>query len=154
MVWNEPRSAGALAREGLVGLWSARGGGLYGLGYVVSFVILELRTVVGEFEGSHSLMSFIGQELLAYLLRVGFMSFVNAGLAFVWPAFVLQLFGGWGILLLLAGYFAFERGLRPTAEARFPELRRRPRRRRKGPQPDAVEEDAGSRVDLGDGGRG
>lgn len=126
MVWKDPRSFGALVRQGLLGLWRARGGGLYGLGYVVTFLVLEIQVVIGEFEGSEGLLAFLGDQLLEYVLRLGVMSFVNALLAFLWPLLVLERLGVWGLLLLPAAYFTFERWLRPRIEARFPELRRAP----------------------------
>lgn len=124
MVWDDPRSLGGLIRGALVDLWRARGGGLFGLGYVVTFVSLEVRLVVTEFAGSDSVLSFIESELLEYLLRLGIMSFVNVLLALLWPVLLLDRLGAWGLLLLPAAYFAFERWLRPEVEARFPELRR------------------------------
>jgi len=124
MVWNNPRSIGELSRQGLLGLWRARGGGFYGLGYVVTFVVLEVRLVAGEFGSSDSLMAFLSDQLLEYLLRLGFMSFLNVALAFLWPLFVMQYLHGWGLLLLVIGYFGFERWLRPLVESSLPELRR------------------------------
>lgn len=131
MIWNEPRSAGGLIRDAVLGIWSARGGGFYGLGYLITFVSLEARTAVGEFVSSDTLMSFVGQELLGYLLRFGLMSFVNAAVAFLWPLIVLDWLGGWGLLVLAAGYVAFERWLRPLVESTFPEIERSRRERRR-----------------------
>lgn len=124
MVWHDPRSLGTLIRQGLLGLWRARGGGLYGLGYVVAFVLLEVKVVVGEFAGSEGVIAFLGDQLLEYLLRLGLMSFVNVVLAFLWPLLLLERLGVWGLLLLPAAYLLFERWLRPRVEAAFPELRR------------------------------
>jgi hypothetical protein len=137
MLWHDPRSAGGLLREGLLGIWRARGGGFYGLGYVATFVALEVRLVVGELESSDSLLSFLSDQLLEYLLRLGFMSFVNVLLAFLWPLFVLEHLHGWGIPLLVIGYFGFERWLRPAIESSLPELRKT------APAPAAPEDDRG-----------
>ena len=48
--------------------------------------------------------------------RFSLMAFVNVFLALLWPFFVLEQFGGMGIILLALGYLAFEYGLRPLAE--------------------------------------
>jgi hypothetical protein len=130
MVWENPRSASTLIRDGLLRLWAARGGGLYGLGYVVTFVWLEIRLVVTEFDASGGILEFLGDQLLEYLFRLGFMSLANMVMAFVWPALLLDWTGAWGLVLLGLGYLGFEYGLRPRIEQRYPELRRKPKRRR------------------------
>jgi hypothetical protein len=122
LVYDNPRSLGTLVRQGLLGIWRARGGGFYGLGYVVCFVLLEIRTVFSQFVGSDSVIGFIFEELLVYLLRLGFMSFLNLFLAFLWPAFLLEFLGGWGFIVLGGGYLLFEYVLRPAVERRLPEL--------------------------------
>lgn len=127
-IWNDPRSAGNLLRDGLIGIWRARGGGFYGLGYLITFVILEARMAIGQIEGSDSVLGFVGGQLVDYVLRLGFMSVVNVLLAFLWPLFVLQHLAAWGALLLVVGYFGFERWLRPVVEASVPELRKDPER--------------------------
>lgn len=124
MVWDDPRSAGSILREGLLGLWRARGGGLYGLGYVITFVVLEIRLAVTELASSEGVLEFLGNQFLEYLLRLGVGSFVNALLAFLWPFLLLERVGGWGLLVLPGAYLLFERWLRPVIEARFPELAR------------------------------
>lgn len=123
MIWHDPRSSKQLVRAGLLGIWRSRGGGFYGLGYLITFVALEVRLVTGEFQTSDSLLSFFTTQLVEFLLRLGFMSFVNVLLAFLWPLFVLQHLHGWGVLVLVAGYFLFARWLRPAIVAAFPELR-------------------------------
>ena len=127
MVWENPRSASTLMRDGLLRLWAARGGGLYGLGYVVTFVWLEIRLVVTEFDASGGLVDFLTDQLVEYVFRLGFMSLANMLMAFLWPLLMLERVGAWGLVLLGLGYVAFEYGLRPVLEQRFPELRREPR---------------------------
>lgn len=122
-LWHEPRSAGSLARSALLELWRARGGGFYGLGYVVTFLVLEVRMLAGELGESASLAAFVGSQLLEYVFRVGILSLLNALQAFIWPLLILAAMGGWAIVLLAAGYVVFERWLRPRLETAFPELR-------------------------------
>jgi hypothetical protein len=131
MVWEDPRSASTLMRDGLLRLWAARGGGLYGLGYVVTFLWLEIRLVVSEFDASGGILDFVTDQLVEYLFRLGFMSLANMAMAFVWPALLLDRMGAWALVLLGLGYLAFEHGLRPILEQRFPELRRKPKASRK-----------------------
>jgi hypothetical protein len=120
----DPRSAGALLRSGLLGIWRARGGGFYGLGYLLTFLLLEVRLLTTEFAQSDGLADFVGGQFVEYLFRLGFLSLLNVVQAFIWPAHVFGVLGAWALVLLPLGYLAFERGLRQRIEAAFPELRK------------------------------
>lgn len=120
---REPRSVVRMLRAALLRLWQARGGGFYGLGYVVTFIVLEAKLITGEFLGSESFIQFVTSELLEYVLRFGVLSLVNGVLALIWPVFVLSWLGGWGFVVLLGGYFAFEHAGRPVVERWFPEMK-------------------------------
>jgi hypothetical protein len=104
-------------------LWQARGGGFYGLGYVLTFIGMEIRTFTGDIGGSDSVSDFVLQQSFEFVSRICIDSFVNVFLALLWPAFVLKWLGGWGILVLLGGYLGFEYGLRRLVETWLPELR-------------------------------
>lgn len=58
-----------------------------------------------------------------YLIRISIDSFVNAILAFVWPALLLEWLRGWGVLVLVVGFVVFARLCAPAIESWFPELR-------------------------------
>ncbi|WP_405227109.1 hypothetical protein [Lentisalinibacter sediminis] len=118
----EPRTAITRIRGWLVGLWTARGGGLYGLGVVVSFLILEARMIADDVAESAGVTDFLVGELIEFVFRLGFMSVLNGFLALLWPLWVLERLRFWGIGLLAAAYGVFEYGLRPLVESRVPEL--------------------------------
>ena len=120
---RHPRQAPAVLRGSLVRLWRARGGRLYGLGFVITFVVLEVQTFVQQVATGTSFVSFIADELIAFVLRFTLTSFVNTVLALVWPALLLDRFGGWAIVLLAVGFLGYERFVRPLAERFVPELR-------------------------------
>ncbi|TNF80803.1 MAG: hypothetical protein EP301_12945 [Gammaproteobacteria bacterium] len=122
-VVREPRKAIPFAREALVETWRARGGGFYGLGYVIAFCWLQVNVLVGDVSESDSVSQFAMGAAIEYLLRFSLMAFVNVFLALLWPLYVLEQFGGMGIILLALGYLTFEYGLRPLVEQVFPELR-------------------------------
>ena len=122
-VREEPRRAGTLVREGLLNVWRARGGGFYGLGYLIAFLILEIRMLTGEVGDSAGVVEFVTSQLFEYLLRFAVMSFVNVALAMIWPVYLLQLLGVWGFVVLGGGYLLFEKVLRPHVENWLPELR-------------------------------
>ncbi len=71
-------------------IWRVRGGGFYGLGYVIAFVVLEVRAFVGNFEGDGDITSMIAQEVLGFFFRFAAQSFLNGFIAFGWPIFVVD----------------------------------------------------------------
>jgi len=119
---HEPRSIGGHLRSLLVAVWVRRGAGFYGLGWMVAFVVLEVNLFTSELAQSDGVVEFVGGQLLEYLLRIGFMSFINTLIALLWPLYVLQWWSGYGILLLIGGYLLFEKLLRPVIESALPEL--------------------------------
>ena len=112
----------AMARGGLLRMWASRGGGFYGLGYVLVFVYFEIDLLLEDLVESETAAGFALGQLLERLLRFGLLSFLNAFQALLWPFYVLQYLGGAGIVLLVGAYFAFERVLKPIAGGWFPEL--------------------------------
>lgn len=121
-ITRNPSSIKGYVRRALVGLWRTRGGGLYGLGYVVCFVALEARTLVGDVVEATNATQALAGELLEWLFRFGVDSFVNVVYALLWPGFLLNLLGPWGLVVLAVGFFVFERFARPWVERRLPEL--------------------------------
>jgi hypothetical protein len=121
-VVREPRSIGALLRAGLVNLWRARGG-VYGLGYVVTFVYLEARMLFSDLVEAETVADAVFAQLGEWLLRLGLDSLLNMLFAFMWPVWLLQHFGGWGIWAIVAAFVLGEKVLRPLVERHVPELR-------------------------------
>ena len=114
---------GGLLRSTLLDIWQSRGGGLYGLGYLVAFGYFQVNLFLEDLMESASVSEFALGQLLEYLIRFGFLSFINAFQALLWPVYILQYFEGVGILLLAVAYFGFEYALKPFIERQFPELR-------------------------------
>jgi hypothetical protein len=122
-VATKPHSIGPMLRHGLLAIWRVRGGGFYGLGYLICFVVLEVRMFVGNFEGGDDVVTMIVFEVLEFVFRFTVQSFLNGLLAFLWPAFVLDVLHGWGILLIGGAWLAFDRWAKPYIEAWLPELK-------------------------------
>lgn len=120
---EQPRRAVPMLRGLFVEAWRSRGGGFYGLGYVVTFLYLEVNVLVTDVLTSDSVGSFALGQIVEYVLRFSLFSFLNVFQAFLWPFFVLEHLGGVGIILLLAGLAAFEYALKPVVERIFPELK-------------------------------
>lgn len=126
---EDPKRAPPLLREAVVNVWQARGGGLYGLGYIVAFCIFEVQFFLTEVGASQGIAEFVSSQLIEYLLRFGLQSIINVFLALLWPWHVISEFGVWGIVALIVAFLGFERLLRPTIERYFPELERPERKR-------------------------
>lgn len=119
---RQPSSIKGRVRAALIGLWRTRGGGLYGLGYVVCFLGLEARALAGDIVEATTSTGAFAAELLSAVFRFGVESFVNMGLAFAWPGFLIDAVGGWGVAVLVGGFIVFERIARPWVERLIPEL--------------------------------
>lgn len=119
----EPRSVVGMTRNWLLDLWLAKGGGFYGLGFVITFIILEVRFFVGDLSSSSSVADFVAQEALELVFRIGYQSIINLVMAAIWPVLVLDRLGAWAFAILIAGYLGFEYLLRPLLEGWMPELR-------------------------------
>lgn len=119
---EDPRLVLPALRGVLLDVWRSRGGGFYGLGYIVAFVYYEIDMLIGDLSEASSMSEFALGQTLEIVFRLTFMSFVNAFQALLWPLMVLQLYEGLGIILLVGSYLAFEHLLKPAVERMFPEL--------------------------------
>jgi hypothetical protein len=141
----EPHTAPGIARAALIKLWRVRGGGFYGLGYVITFVVLEIRTLIGTAVDSTDVVTMMVQEALQLLFRFAVQSFINGFVAFGWPIVVVNYLHGWGLLAIGVGWLLFDRWAKPWINARLPELapeerkktKRRKRRSKRGEGPAA-----------------
>ena len=120
---REPRSIGPKVRASLVELWRSRGGGVYGLGYVVTFVALEVPATIVNFTEVVSGSASVAAAIFEWLLRFGLDTFLNMLWAFLWPVLLLREMRGWGVAALVVGFVVFEKLLRPLVESVIPELK-------------------------------
>jgi hypothetical protein len=97
-------------------IWETRGGGLYTLGYALSFAALELRTLAGEFVGMGNPGDFVVEQLVEFFIRFGTDSIANLVTALIWPMFVVGWYAPWGIGLLVLAFILFPKFIRPLIE--------------------------------------
>ncbi len=110
----DPRQLGAVIRERSMALWASRGGGFFGLGYLVAFVTLEIGTFADEIVGATDVATLLGQQLFEVVFRFASESFLNAIFAFLWPLWVLDRVGPFlGGSLLAAGWWGYGRFVAP-----------------------------------------
>lgn len=97
-------------------MWDARGGGLYACGFVITFVWLELRLLIGELSASSGIGDFVSEQLLEFIFRFTFASIGNSLQAFVWPILIIEIAPPWGALVLVAMFYLFPRYLKKPLE--------------------------------------
>lgn len=117
---REPGFAVPLLRGWLVTLWATKGGGFYGLGYVVTLVTLEIYSA--EQDATKGASSFATSQAIQYVTGFGVDSILNTVRAAVWPFYLFDWLGLPGIVAFFAAGAVFERVVRPAVEARLPEL--------------------------------
>ncbi|MDH3352167.1 MAG: hypothetical protein OEM60_13585 [Gammaproteobacteria bacterium] len=99
--------AQAWFRRWFAKVWKVRGGGLYACGFAVTFIYLEIRTVVGEIADSSSIGEFLSEQLIEFVFRFAIDSLINTLYALMWPVYFLQWQPPYGLLALGALYIVF-----------------------------------------------
>ncbi len=103
-------------RHGFRTVWDARGGGLYAVGFFLTFIWLELTMFVDDVVEASGVGDFITSQLFEILIRFTVESWLNTLRAFLWPAYVLQFQPPIGLLLLGAAFLLFPRFVKPSLE--------------------------------------
>ncbi len=102
-----PRALLNVIRRSLRTVWDARGGGMYACGFVVTFVYLEVTTLVSEILSSNGVVEFFTEQLLEIVFRFVGESLGNMIQAFIWPVEIITYSPPWGIAILAAMYLLF-----------------------------------------------
>ena len=103
-------------------VWKVRGGGLYACGYAITFITLEVTTIVGEFAESDSIGNFLSEQLVEFIFRFATDSIVNLVKALMWPVYIVQWQPPIGAIGLGLAVFAFPRYLKkPITKWLFPD---------------------------------
>jgi len=109
---ERPGTIGTRMRDAAIEIWSSRGGGFYGLGYLVTFIVLEVQAFLSGFETTDA-VTFFETELLQMIFRFAWQSVLNSFVALAWPVFVLKYLEAWGIVVLVAGGWLYGRFAAP-----------------------------------------
>ncbi len=118
---DNPRLLWVWVRAGLLRMWRLRGGGFYGLGFVATFVVLQLGSLFADASEAAGPLDFLTSQLSEALIRLTGDSVGNLLKAFLWPIYFVSWTGAYGLLALLAGFLAFDRWLKPWVNEQFPE---------------------------------
>ena len=121
---HNPRKVAPLTKEIFVRVWRTRGGGWYGIGYIITFIYREIRLFGEDIVGADSLYDFATEQFFQSLVRWFSESIINMVQAFLWPLRLIELTSpAIGIAILFGIHFAFEYFVRPIAEGHIPELK-------------------------------
>ncbi len=114
---DDPSLIWVWTRRALLRMWRVRGGGFYGLGFVVTFVVLQVASILDDAAEASTAMDFVTSQLVEGILRFLSDTFINFLLSFLWPALFLGWAGGWGIVALIAAFIVFDRWAKPWINA-------------------------------------
>lgn len=100
--------AGGLGKRWIRGLWEVRGGGMYALGFIATFLYLEIREFLfDDIPQLYNLSGDIVGGLIAFAIDFFVDTLMNTIAAFMWPYYLFQWQSPWGIVLLVAGFLLF-----------------------------------------------
>ncbi len=116
---RNPTTIGPRVRAFLLGLWKARGGGYYGLGYVITFVSLEISMFFTDVNESEGLSDFVSEQVVSLIFRFAFESILNSFLALIWPVLLISRFELNGVIILAASFIIFQWGIKPRLDEKL-----------------------------------
>ena len=111
-----PAEVQGVLRRSLRKVWRARGGGLYACGFVVTFVILEVRMLILDIFEAESVGAFFTEQATEMVFKYLGESIQNTVSAFIWPVHILQWNSPWGIGILVLMFVVFDRLLKAPLE--------------------------------------
>lgn len=91
-------------------VWKVRGGGLYAVGFAVTFVIFEVGSLQ---EDIAQVGSVFNGELISFVINFMIDSFTNTLKAFAWPVYVVKFAPPFGAIGLGLAFVGFTKYLKP-----------------------------------------
>lgn len=88
-------------------VWRIRGGGLYAVGYALTFAYLEVRAIVSEIAAAEGIVDFFTNQIIEFLFRFLSESLINMISAFMWPVYLIETWPPYGLILLVALFILF-----------------------------------------------
>lgn len=98
-------------------VWKVRGGGLYAVGWALTFLFFEIRTLIGEIIGADGIVDFFTSQLVEFFFRFMGDSLANMIRAFIWPLEIVQWRPPVGVILLGAAFWLFPILVKPHITA-------------------------------------
>ena len=94
-------------------IWDVRGGGLYAVGFAVTFLYLEILSLADDVLGIGAI--FNGQ-IIDFVINFFLDSLSNTIAAFMWPVDIVQWNSPWGAVLLGIAFWLFPIYVKPHIE--------------------------------------
>ena len=98
-------------------IWKVRGGGLYAVGWAVTFAYLEVTTLLGEIFAAEGVVEFFTSQIVEFLFRFIGDSLTNMISAFMWPVEIVQWRPPIGAIILGAAFMLFPVTIKPYITA-------------------------------------
>lgn len=89
---------------------------MYAVGYILTFLIFEARTIVEEISESSGVGEFLSNQLIGFVLRFATDSLANMIKAFMWPVYIVQLYPPYGPIALGLAFIVFPKYLKKPIE--------------------------------------
>ena len=89
---------------------------MYAVGYILTFLIFEARTIVEEISESSGVGDFLSNQLIGFVLRFATDSLANMIKAFMWPVYIVQLYPPYGPIALGLAFIVFPKYLKKPIE--------------------------------------
>lgn len=94
-------------------VWEVRGGGLYAVGFALTFLYLEIVSLADDVLGIGAI--FNGQ-LVDFIINFFVDSLMNTIAAFMWPVDIVQWSPPWGAVALGVAFWLFPTYVKPHIE--------------------------------------
>ena len=88
-------------------VWKVRGGGLYAVGYALTFAYLEVRAIISEIAEAAGVIDFFTNQLIEFVFRFLSETLFNMIQAFMWPVYLIQAWQPYGLILLVLLFILF-----------------------------------------------
>ena len=111
-----PGKAHGWFRTWFAKVWKVRGGGLYAVGYALTFVYLEVRSMISEITEAEGVVDFFTGQFIEFFIRFMSESFVNMIQAFMLPVSLIQAWQPFGAIALGLMFFVFPLVLKKPLE--------------------------------------
>lgn len=111
-----PRHAEGLLRRWFRNVWAVRGGGLYAVGFGVTFLYLEIIEIVTDDIPTLFTINMLSGDVIEYVISFVIDTFMNFVTALIWPVPVLSFAPPWGAVGLGVAFVVFNRFLKEPVE--------------------------------------
>ena len=111
-----PRHAEGMLRRWFRNVWAVRGGGLYAVGFAVTFLYLEIVEIITDDIPTLFTINILSSDLIDYVISFIVDTFMNFVSALIWPVPVVSFAPPWGAVGLGIAFVVFNRFLKDPVQ--------------------------------------